>query len=192
MSRPWTGQRAAAGDPALFGALRRLTHSLAVDGDRQGKGLEIDDFEDVSDHLVVVRPGPNLGAFRFDFVGAAVAELGTIGDLTGGTFNEVIGKPYARRALLAYRHVTLTHLPHVVRNWRMPDGSGRYCSRLIVPMFTGSRVGLVVGVLAFHDEPIRDELAAYSARHRELPRPARAVSSPVPRPAADPLPFRRA
>ncbi|MDB5512476.1 MAG: hypothetical protein JWR08_1959 [Enterovirga sp.] len=192
MDVPWNRRRPPDSDPALFGALRRLTHSLATDGDRRRKGLRSADFEEMSDHLVVVRPGANLGGFQFDFYGAAVAELGTIGDLTGGTFNEVLADPYARRVLAGYRHVALTHLPHVDRNWRMPDGSERYCSRLIVPMFTGSTVGLIVAVLAFHDQPILDELAAYAARNRDLPKPTTRVPVPSPRPATEPLPFQRA
>lgn len=110
-------------------------------------------FDQLSDHLAIVRPAQRFGAFRFEFFGSVLAEIGPYGDLSKVAFHDLLDSAYFRAILAGFRHVRMTGLPHVTRNHPIVGGGAAYFTRLLVPVFARNGLALILCASVPHDAP---------------------------------------
>lgn len=115
--------------------------------------LDLDAFETLSDHLVIVRTAPRFGNFRIEFYGSLLTEIGGRGELNHAEFGDLLDDPFYRSALAGYHHTFRMGLPTVTRDHRLQTLPG-YFTRLMIPIFAGNRLELLVGAVVPHDHPL--------------------------------------
>lgn len=115
--------------------------------------LDLDAFESLSDHLVIVRTAPRFGEFRIEFYGSLLTEIGGRGELSQAEFGDLLDDPFYRSALAGYRHTFRMGVATVTRDHRLQCQPG-YFTRLTIPIFAGNRTELLVGAVVPHDRPL--------------------------------------
>ena len=151
-------------EAALFSALRLVSRTMAVEWCGDEISLDVDDFDNLTDHLAIVTPVPRFGAYRFEFYGAAFAESSPRGDLTGVSFGDLLDCSYYRGCLSGFSHVGHVGQPHVTRDHPVVGGVNRYFTRLLIPLFSGRSTVRILCAAMLHDSPTRSQLPDRSER----------------------------
>ena len=143
----------------IFPALEALSRTMVARHHGDRPHLDLDAFESLSDHLVIIRTARRFGDFRIQFYGSVLAEIGGRGELDGVEFGDLLDDAFYRSVLGGYRHTFLTGVATITRNHALQSQPG-YFTRLSIPIFSGNQAEFLVGAVVPHEQPLGDAAAA--------------------------------